>query len=185
MTVVRLEDAFLDERIGSLLDGDWRRLARGWADVMEDFTHELTEPARRLVLERNIREVPLLSPGAEQHLKGLFDGQGAWAIKRLRDPKASANDWKTLHNSLRNDADSIGHRLAALAVAAWVDPMVRRAVEQAAEALPGAVSHLEAATKERNTVIHRRTHAEDVDVQGFRDRILRLVGAWMISGLRA
>ena len=177
-----LEEAFIEQEIGVLLEGDWRRLARGWAEVVEALTVELVEPARALVREAG--SLPTLPPEVERRLQRVL-GQTWQHLGQLRRGGDARKNFGDLKWKLAQDSDSIGHRLLAIGAAAMLDAEQRRAIQEADQALPEIFRQLDVANQERIAVIHHRARSEDLDVVGFRDRVLNLCRAWMGSGIRA
>ena len=50
--------------------------------------------------------------------------------------------------------------------------------------LPGVMGHLDRMSKDRNTIMHAKRSADEVDVHGFRDRVIRVCAAWMQTQVR-
>ena len=182
MTTLRIREAHVEQRVGMLLSGDWRRLAQGWAHVVEAFTQELVSAAMPIVLECS--GMPAIPAPDRHRLKRLLPSLSNKVLKDLEKPEEGRRTLRELKSKLSNDSDSVGHRLATIAVAARIDPSFRRALFDADSALPGVMKHLDAAGKERNAVVHEKRSGDEVDVHGFRERVLEICRAWMGTGLR-
>lgn len=182
LTTLRIEEAHVEQRVGTLLSGDWRRLALGWAHVVEAFTQELVGAAMHIVL--GCRSLPGIPGPDRQRLKRLLPSLSNKVLSDLEKPETGRRVLAELKKKLSNDSDSIGHRLATIAVAARVDTTFRKALFDANDHLPDVMKHLDAAAQERNTVMHEKRSGEEVDVHGLRERVVRVCRAWMDTELR-
>ncbi len=178
----RIEEAVVEQKIGTLLSGDWRRQAVGWAHVVEAFTQDLVGVAMDIVLHHGT--LPSIPAPDRHRLKRILPSMSFRAISLLEKPKTADETLKELRKKLSSDSDSIGHRLATIAVAARMNKNFRHALFAADSNLPGVMKHLDTVSKKRNTVMHEKRSGTELDVHGFRESILQVCRAWMETELR-
>ncbi len=192
-TVQMIEAAYVQEALSRLAGLDSRLLAQGWALAVETLTGELARqcvgrvsahpPAPPERLQRR-RLQALLFPGYDR-VAGIFSQREDVREQRWAMIQQSCAD-------IRRDRDSIGPRLAVLAVAVLCDSSTRRRIEDADDRFRaelrrpprttkadrhGLLCALDQLNKYRNRTDHYRTEAAPVDVLDFSTQVMAVCRA--------
>jgi hypothetical protein len=159
-----VEEAFVVQKLGEVVGVDWRRLVQAWGHVLEVLTQALVNRLRDRLRALQAREIGVDERRQLQKLFGTQTWRAERAVARLG----------TLKEAVANGVDTIGTRVAALAVCVALDPDVRRAYQIACGGTPALFEALDKAVDERNRATHPRDDAEEIEVTGHRARVLYL-----------